>query len=421
MASLYLLAGVNHFLYPDFYYKMIPDYLPFAMQLVYISGVIEIILGIGLALPRTQKTAARGVVILLIAVFPANLNMALNTQDWHISKATLYSRLPFQLFLVFWAWIYTRDENREQQNITWKTKLVLLFARLRKPIDPNENIDIAQLRKKSERASRLGTLLFDSKIDVVDTIDATANGVPIRIYKNSKSQNQDVIIYFHGGGFVLYGLHSHENICRRLCTMNDCIVLSVDYRLAPEFSFPVAHEDAYTAILWTKNNIEKHGGNPNALILAGDSAGGNLAACMAHKCKKEQISLKAQILNYPWIDGKLDNPSIHRNGKGYLLEKETMFWFQEQYTPNKNDHCNPLVSPCYEADFSGLAPAFILTAEFDPLLDDGFKYYNQLLKSGNKVKYTEYKGVIHGFLNIPLISNTAIKSFADIHTFLKSL
>jgi acetyl esterase len=80
-----------------------------------------------------------------------------------------------------------------------------------------------------------------------------------------------------------------------------------------------------------------------------------------------------------------------------------------------------LVSPCYEADFSGLAPAFILTAEFDPLLDDGFKYYNQLLKSGNKVKYTEYKGVIHGFLNIPLISNTAIKSFADIHTFLKSL
>jgi acetyl esterase len=417
MAALYLLAGVNHFISPDFYAKMIPDYIPYSRFLVYLSGVIEIILAIGVVLPKTKKIAAWGIVFMLIAVFPANLNMALNASDWDISKISLYSRLPFQLFLIFWAWIYTRDENREQKHITWKTKLVLLFAKIRKPIDLENDIDISQLRAKSERASKLGFALFDSKVSVAETIDEYAGEIPIRIYKNSENKNQKVILYYHGGGFVLYGLNSHDNVCRRLCSMNDCIVVSVDYRLAPEHTFPKAHDDAFHAIEWTIKNIGKFGGNPSAIILAGDSAGGNLAACMAHKCKKENIKLKAQILIYPWIDGKLDNPSIHRNGKGFMLEKETMFWFQQQYTPDKKDHCNPLVSPCYETDFSGLAPAFIITAQFDPLLDDGFKYYNQLLQAANKVKYKEYKGLIHGFFNIPQISTAGMRTYYDIKAF----
>jgi acetyl esterase len=418
MAALYLLAGVNHFLSPDFYSKMMPAYLPYPLFLVYLSGAIELILAIGLVLPKTKKISAWGIVVMLIAVFPANLNMALNASDWDISKISLYSRLPFQIFLIFWAWIYTRDENRDQQNITWKTRMVLLFARLRKPIDPVGDINISDLRAKAERASKLGFLLFDTKVSVAETINETIGEIPIRIYKNSNAQNQNVIVYFHGGGFVLYGLNSHDNVCRRLCNMNECLVVSIDYRLAPEHTFPKAHQDAFEAIKWTLKNVEKYGGNPSAIIVAGDSAGGNLAACMAHKCKDENIKLKAQILIYPWIDGKLDNPSIHRNGKGFMLEKETMFWFQQQYTPVKNDQCNPLVSPCYQNDFSGLAPAFILTAQYDPLLDDGFKYYNQLLQAGNKVKYREYKGLIHGFFNIPQISTAGMRSYYDIKSFI---
>ena len=115
----------------------------------------------------------------------------------------------------------------------------------------------------------------------------------------------------------------------------------------------------------------------------------NALQLLTAACKKENIPLTAQILVYPWIDGKLNNPSIERNGKGYLLEKETMFWFQKQYTPRKEDQCIPEISPCYETDFTGLAPAFMLTAEFDPLLDDGIKYFQQLKAAGKDVSAAE--------------------------------
>ncbi len=138
--------------------------------------------------------------------------------------------------------------------------------------------------------------------------------------------------------------------------MTTCIVVSVDYRLAPEYTFPVAHEDSFKALQWVRQNIKTYGGNPEDLVVGGDSAGGNLSACMAHRCKKENIHLKAQILIYPWIDGRLNNPSIDRNGTGYMLTKGTMFWFQKKYTPRVEDRCVPNVSPCFETDFTGLAP-----------------------------------------------------------------
>lgn len=304
--------------------------------------------------------------------------------------------------------------------MNWKTKLVLAFTNLRKPID-GEGTEINTLRSKSVSAAKLGSLLFDKKLPVSKVTDVTADGVPLRIYQNNSTAGKRVIVYYHGGGFVLYGLDSHDNVCRRLCRMNECVVVSVDYRLAPEYSFPAAHEDAFTAIQWVLKNIESYGGNPKDMVVAGDSAGGNLAACMAHRCRKENIKLSAQVLIYPWVDGKLNNPSIDRNGEGYMLTKETMFWFQKQYTPRVEDQCVPAVSPCYEAEFSELAPAFILTAQFDPLLDDGFKYYGQLKAAGNTVIYKEYAGLIHGFISIPGIDAEAMKAFDDIKDFLKKI
>ncbi len=305
--------------------------------------------------------------------------------------------------------------------MNWKIKLIILFAKLRKPIDGASGISISKLRGKSVRFAKLGKLLFDETVTIQQTIDVTAAHFHLRIYKNSNRPNQPVIIYFHGGGFVFYGIESHDNVCRRLCQMNDCIVVSVDYRLAPEFTFPIAHEDAFLATQWVKNNISTYGGNIDQLMVAGDSAGGNLAACMAQRCKKENISLAAQILIYPWIDGKLENESIQRNGEGYLLTKETMFWFQTQYTPNPQDHCNPAVSPCYETDCSNLTPAFILTAEFDPLIDDGLKYAQQLKKADNIVKYKEYKGLVHGFFNIPKVDRESMQAYYDIQEFIREL
>jgi acetyl esterase len=306
------------------------------------------------------------------------------------------------------------------QFMTWKLKLVLLFAKLRPPLDVHSP-DIKKMRKESEKASRLGTRLFDKDVPVRTATDISADGVPVRIYRNNDGKGQRVLIYYHGGGFVLYGLESHHNVCKRLAAMNNCIVVSVDYRLAPEHSFPAAHEDAFTVLNWVLKNISEYGGNPGDIFVAGDSAGGNLSACMAHRCKKEGIKLKGQILVYPWIDGKLNNPSIDRNGDGYLLTKETIFWFQKQYTPNPEDHCNPLVSPKYENEFSGLAPAFVLTAQYDPLIDDGLNYYNQLKEGGNKVHYQEYPNLIHGFFNIPGVAPEARKAYHDIAAFMKEL
>jgi acetyl esterase len=252
-------------------------------------------------------------------------------------------------------------------------------------------------------------------------LDTNADGVPVRIYKNTSEENQRVMMFYHGGGFVLYGLYSHDNVCRRLSAMNNCIVVSVDYRLAPEHTFPAAHDDAYTALLWTRNNISFYGGNPEDIVVAGDSAGGNLSACIAHRCRKSNIPLKAQVLIYPWVDGRLSNPSIERNGKGYLLEKETMFWFQQQYTPKPEDHCVPEVSPCFEKEFKGLAPAFILTAQYDPLIDDGLLYYNQLREAGVMVKYAEYEEMFHGFFHLPHLHSNAMKAFHDIEDFLATI
>ncbi len=304
--------------------------------------------------------------------------------------------------------------------MNWKIKTVLLFAKLKKPLDPVRP-NIKAMRKEAEKAAQLGSVLFDKKINIARITDTKAGELPIRIYNNSEEKNQPVILYFHGGGFVLYGLNSHDYVCRRLCAMNHCIVVSVDYRLAPEFSFPAAHEDGYTAIHWVRENIADLGGNADKLIVAGDSAGGNLAACMAHYCKQNNIPLLAQIMVYPWIDGKLNNPSIDRNGEGYMLTKETMFWFQKQYTPRVEDQCHPKVSPCYETDFSNMAPALILTAEFDPLIDDGKKYYHQLKEYNNHVVYYEYPQLIHGFFNLPRADKNALKAYYDIKSFIQEI
>lgn len=302
-----------------------------------------------------------------------------------------------------------------------KQKIVLLVSKLNPPLGENNANDISKKRKQAYSFSKLGFLLFDKKVEILNKKDAFIENIPIRIYKNSEKKLQNVILYYHGGGFVFYGLNSHDNVCKRICKMNDCIVVSIDYRLAPEHTFPAAHDDAFKAILWARENIEKYGGNPEKIIVAGDSAGGNLAACMAHRCKDANIPLLAQILIYPWTDGTINSPSIHKNATGYMLTYQNLLWFQKQYTPNPEDHCNPQVSPLHESDFRGLAPAFIATATFDPLLDDGYNYYKKLEDAGNTCKYVEYKEMIHGFFNIPYMDKRALQCYYDIQNFLKDL
>jgi len=300
-----------------------------------------------------------------------------------------------------------------------KLRFLLWFVNNVQPIRQVDYKDIPGQRKKSEKVADLGKLLFDKKTDVREIKDSAVEGIPIRIYRYSAAPKQPVIIYFHGGGFVYYSIASHDYVARRHCALNQCTVISVDYRLAPEHPFPAAHQDAYTVIEYVSEHAAALGIDASKIIVAGDSAGANIAACACHHFKNHpKIKLAAQVLVYPWVDGKLDTPSIEKYKTGYLLTKDAMQWFQQAYTPDPADHCNPEVSPLYQNDFKNLPPCFVLTAEYDPLKDEGFSYSQKLKVGGNSVWYKDYKGLIHGFMNMPFLSSESMRAYSDIQAFL---
>ncbi|MFN8237345.1 MAG: alpha/beta hydrolase [Chitinophagales bacterium] len=300
-----------------------------------------------------------------------------------------------------------------------KLRFLLWFVNNVKPIRQVDYKDVPEQRKKNEQVANLGKLLFDNKTAVREIENRVVQEIPIRIYRHSDAPQQPVIIYFHGGGFVYYSIESHDFVARRHCALNQCTVISVDYRLAPEHPFPAAHQDAYTVIEYVYEHAEELSIDASKIVVAGDSAGGNIAACACHHFKTHpKIKLAAQVLVYPWVDGKLDTPSIEKFKTGYLLTKDAMQWFQQAYTPDPADHCNPEVSPVYQKEFKNLPPCFVLTAEYDPLKDEGFSYSQKLKDGGNVVWYKDYKALIHGFMNMPFLSSESMRAYNDIKTFL---
>ena len=306
--------------------------------------------------------------------------------------------------------------------MNWKLRSLLWFVNNVQPLRDHDSPEIAKERIKTGNAAALGKIFFDRKKHVKEVHDFTIKDIPVRLYKNSESANQKVILYFHGGGFVFYNIESHDNIARRLCVMNDCTVISVDYRLAPEHTFPAAHEDAYMVIRYVYAHATELGIDPLKIILAGDSAGGNISACACHYFKKDKnIHIAAQILVYPWIDGKIDSPSIDEYGEGFLLTRKSMLWFQKTYTPKVEDRLNPEVSPIYQKDFKNLPPAFVITAEYDPLKFEGKMYADKLKENGNVVLYKDYKELVHGFFNLPGLSDESMQVYYDIQAFIKKV
>lgn len=306
--------------------------------------------------------------------------------------------------------------------MNWKLSTLLWFVNNVNKIEGDTDLSkINATRKKNLFSSELGKLLFDKKEKVYQIEDRDVDGIKIRIYRNSNENDQPVIIYFHGGGFVFYNIDSHDYVTRRLCAMNQCTVISVDYRLAPEATFPAAHEDAYKVIQHVADNAELYKIDANKIILAGDSAGGNISACAGHHFKNSTIKIAGLILIYPWLDGKISSASIEQYSSGYLLTKDAILWFQNVYTPNKADRLKPAVSPIYHTDFKNLPPTFILTAEYDPLKDDGTAYANKLMENNNQVWIKDYKGLPHAFINFSQISNESKQAFFDIQAVLREI
>jgi acetyl esterase len=226
--------------------------------------------------------------------------------------------------------------------------------------------------------------------------------IPLRIYTPAAAAGAlPVLVYFHGGGWVIGDLDTHDDICRAFCHHAGCMVVSVDYRLAPEHKFPAAADDAFAATRWVAANAATLGIDPDRLAVGGDSAGGNLAAVVAHLARDHGgPAIRYQLLIYPATDMQLSHPSVSELAEGYRLSRADMRWFIDHYLRDDNDKTDPKASPLHAGSFTGLPPALVITAGFDPLRDEGKAYADKLSAAGVEVYYHCYEGMVHGFFGM---------------------
>lgn len=234
------------------------------------------------------------------------------------------------------------------------------------------------------------------------TINGPGGEIPIRIYTPAGEGPFPALIYYHGGGWVIGDLETVDVPCRRIANRASCIVVSVDYRLAPEHKFPAAVEDAYAAVKWVADHAASIQVDPNRIAVGGDSAGGNLATVVSMMARdKGGPAIVQQILLYPVTHHSFDTNSYGENADGYFLTKATMMWFWSHYLRNEQDGKNPYASPLLADTLIGLPPALIITAGFDPLRDEGEAYAERLKSAGVDVEMTRYDSMIHGFCWMP--------------------
>ena len=252
-------------------------------------------------------------------------------------------------------------------------------------------------------------------------IPGPGGDIPIRIYTPVAAGGSPVaaLVYYHGGGWVVGDIDSHDATCRTLSQTSGCKVISVDYRLAPESKFPAAADDAYAALAWVEKNAMEIGVDPNRIAVGGDSAGGNLAAVACLMARdKNGPHIAFQLLIYPVTQIGIDSASRKELAEGYFLETETMRWFEEQYV-DASDADNPYASPLKAQNLSGLPSAYVITAGFDPLKDEGKAYADGLRAAGVDVQYVNYDGMIHGFIALTALVENAATAVAETGAALK--
>jgi acetyl esterase len=252
-------------------------------------------------------------------------------------------------------------------------------------------------------------------------ISGPAGQIPLRIYSSAGSGPFGGLVYFHGGGWVIGNIETHDATCRQLTAGAGCVTISVDYRLAPEHKFPAGPEDCYAATKWVADNARSLNIDPNRIAVGGDSAGGNLAAAVALMARERGTpKLAFQLLIYPATDCADDTPS-HREftQDGYILSRADMEWFWGHYL-GPNDRKNSIASPALAKSFANLPPAFVVTAEVDPLRDEGEAYAEALRKAGVNVKLKRYNGVCHGFFGMAAVIDKGRQAVDDSCAELRS-
>ncbi len=233
-------------------------------------------------------------------------------------------------------------------------------------------------------------------------IPGPAGEIPVRVYTPEGTSPFPVLVFFHGGGWTIGTLNGYDGVCRALTNSAQCIVVSVDYRLAPEHKFPAAVEDAYAATEWVAQNAASISGDSARIAVGGDSAGGNLSAIVSQMARdKSGPKLVYQLLIYPATDYFIPGTaSMHENADGYFLTRDSIVWFWNNYSNSEEDAHNPMMAPLHAKDFHNLPPALVITAEYDPLRDEGEMYAAKLQEAGVTVTSTRYNGMIHGFFTM---------------------
>jgi len=251
-------------------------------------------------------------------------------------------------------------------------------------------------------------------------IPGPGGDIPVRIYTPNGEGPFPSLVFYHGGGWVIGDLDTVDVPCRLLANRANCVVVSVDYRLAPEHKFPAAADDAYAAAKWVVENGPSIKVDSSRVAVGGDSAGGNLAAVVSLMARdKNEIDLAYQLLIYPVTNHSYETVSYRDNADGYLLTKDSMIWFWDHYLRDPQDGENPYASPLKAEDLSGLPPALVITAEFDPLRDEGEAYAQRLKEAGVSVEETRYNGMIHGFFWMPGTLDQGMKAVNQAANALK--
>jgi acetyl esterase len=285
------------------------------------------------------------------------------------------------------------------------------------PLDPQIEIVLGLVKKaglpepwqltpeqgREQYAMRVNKLKVDEPIFRTEDrrISGPGSDIAIRIYTPRELKTGEklpVLLWYHGGGFVIGSIDTHDSACRMLANGADCLVVSVDYRLAPEHKFPAAVEDCEAALKWVALHAVEFGGDARALAVGGDSAGANLAAAVSILARDAaHPKLAFQLLIYPCVAPEPETGSHHKFKEGYILSRNSITWFFKQYLRSGKDMKDFRYAPLVHDDLSGLPPALVIVAGYDPLRDEGVEYSKRLIEAGNRVRLSNYEGMVHGF------------------------